>query len=283
MYPCIDKGFSDRLSSDAVKRGLNTEWLGQQPIFCFGVVETTNIEANRLAREGTPEGTLVVADGQTKGRGRLKRSWASPPGTGLYLSIVLRPTCAPNCFPALTLTAGVATASAIQQMGLVPQLKWPNDILISGKKVGGILTEAVFHKKDIDFAILGIGINVNTSKEAFPDSFRNQATSLRLGLGEPVSRVELLQNLLIKFEHYYGLFSEGNFSSIIHSWSELDSTLGSGVEVALPESRLLGVAEAVEPDGTLLVRDRSGHLHRIVAGDVVHCRIDPFTVHHEKK
>ncbi|MBW1744328.1 MAG: biotin--[acetyl-CoA-carboxylase] ligase [Deltaproteobacteria bacterium] len=274
MYPSIDTGIPDKLSSDAVKKGLSTEWLGQQPIFCFGVVETTNIEANRLAREGKPEGTLVVADGQTKGRGRLKRSWASPTGTGLYLSVVLRPTCAPDHFPALTLTAGVATASAIQQMGLMPQLKWPNDILISGKKVGGILTEAVFDKKQIDFVILGIGINVNTAAEAFPVSFGEQATSLRLSLGKPVSRIELLQQLLIKFEHYYGLFSQGDFGSIIHSWSELDSTLGREVEVSLPESRLLGVAEAVEPNGTLLVRDGSGHLHRVVAGDVVHCRID---------
>ncbi len=279
MYPSIDRGFPDKLSSDAVKKGLTTEWLGQQPIFCFGVVETTNIEANRLAREGSPEGTLVVADAQTKGRGRLRRSWISPPGTGLYLSIVLRPTCAPDRFPALTLTAGVATASAIQQMGLVPQLKWPNDILISGKKVGGVLTEVAFDKKQIDFAILGIGINVNTAADAFPVSFRNRATSLRLSLGKPVSRVALLQNLLIKFEHYYGLFSEGDFGSIIHSWSELDSTLGREVEVSLPESRLLGVAEAVEPDGTLLVRDGSGHIHRIVAGDVVHCRTDSLSVH----
>ncbi|MBW2258868.1 MAG: biotin--[acetyl-CoA-carboxylase] ligase [Deltaproteobacteria bacterium] len=278
MYPSIDRGFPDKLSSGAVQKGLTTEWLGQQPIFCFGVVETTNIEANRLAREGRPEGTLVVADAQTKGRGRLRRSWVSPPGTGLYLSVVLRPTCAPDRFPALTLTAGVATAAAIQQMGLVPQLKWPNDILISGKKVGGILTEAVFDKKQIDFAILGIGINVNTAAEEFPVSFRNQATSLRLSLGKPVSRVALLQNLLIKFEHYYGLFSEGDFGSIIHSWSELDSTLGREVEVSLPESRLLGVAEAVEPDGTLLVRDKTNRLHRIVAGDVVHCRTAPLTV-----
>jgi BirA family biotin operon repressor/biotin-[acetyl-CoA-carboxylase] ligase len=275
MYPSVDRGFAEKLSSDAVKKGLNTEWLGQQPIFCLSVVETTNIEANRLAREGKPEGTLVVADAQTKGRGRLGRSWVSPPGTGLYFSIVLRPRCTPDRLPALTLMAGVVTASAIQQLGLVPQLKWPNDILISGKKVGGILAETVFDRKQIDFTILGIGINVNTTEEAFPVSFRKQATSLRLSLGKPVSRVALLQNLLTKFENCYALFSEGDLLPIIHNWSELDSTLGREVEVSLPEGRLLGVAEVVEPDGTLLVRDGSGHLHRIVAGDVVHCRTDP--------
>jgi BirA family biotin operon repressor/biotin-[acetyl-CoA-carboxylase] ligase len=279
MYPSIDSGFPDKLSSDAVKEGLNTEWLGQQPIFCFGVVETTNVEANRLAREGKPEGTLVVADEQTKGRGRRGRSWTSPPGTGLYCSIVLRPRCAPDRLPALTLTAGVATATAIQQVGLVPQLKWPNDILISGRKVGGILTETVFDRKQVDFAILGIGINVNTAAEAFPASIRKQATSLSLSLGKPVSRIVLLQNLLIKLEHYYGLFSGEDLASVIHGWSELDSTLGREVEVSLPEGRLRGVAEAIEPDGTLLVREGTGHLHRIVAGDVVHCRTEPLSVH----
>lgn len=275
MYPSIDKGFPDKISSGAVRKGLNTAWLGQQPILCFDVVETTNVEANRLAREGSPEGTLVVADAQTKGRGRLGRSWISPPGTGLYCSIVLRPTCAPDRLPALTLAAGVAAASAIQQAGLAPQLKWPNDILISGKKAGGILTETVFDRKQIDFAILGIGINVNTAAEAFPADFKKQATSLRLNLGRPVSRIALLQNLLINFEHYYGLFSEGDSISVIHRWSELDSTLGKEIEVALPESRLLGVAEAVEPDGALLVRDKTNRLHRIVAGDVVHCQLEP--------
>jgi BirA family biotin operon repressor/biotin-[acetyl-CoA-carboxylase] ligase len=272
VYPPINTGFPDKLSSEAVKEGLTTAWLGQQPILCLGVVETTNIEANRLAREGKPEGTLVVADAQTKGRGRLGRSWVSPPGTGLYCSIVFRPTCVPDRLPVLTLTAGVATASAIQQLGLVPHLKWPNDVLISGKKVGGILTETVFDRKQIDFVILGIGINVNTAADAFPASFREQATSLRLSLGKSVSRIALLQNLLINFEHYYGLFSEGDFVTIIHRWSELDSTLGTEVEVSLPDGRLLGVAEAVEPDGTLLIRDKTNRLHKIVAGDVVHCR-----------
>jgi BirA family biotin operon repressor/biotin-[acetyl-CoA-carboxylase] ligase len=157
----------------------------------------------------------------------------------------------------------------------MPQLKWPNDILISGKKVGGILTETVFDRKQIDFAILGIGINVNTSAEAFPAPFREQATSLSLSLGKPVSRIALLQNLLFNFEHYYRLFSEGDFVSIIQSWSALDSTLGRKVEVSLPNSRLLGVAEAVEPDGALLVRDKTNRVHRIVAGDVVHCRLEP--------
>ena len=279
MYPSVNEGLRDQLSSHAIQKGFDTEWLGQQTIFCFDVVETTNIEANRLGREGKPEGTLVVANAQTRGRGRQGRTWISPAGTGLYCSMVLRPACVPDRLPVLTLAAGVAGAAAIQQVGLTPELKWPNDVLISGRKVGGILTEIVFDRKKIDFVILGIGINVNTEAEAFPASFKKQATSLKLSLGKPVSRIALVQNLLAKFEDYYRLFSKGDSLSIIHSWSELDSTLGREVEVALPEGRLLGMAEAVGPDGTLLVRDITNRLHRIVAGDVVHCRPDPFTVH----
>jgi BirA family biotin operon repressor/biotin-[acetyl-CoA-carboxylase] ligase len=225
-----------------------------------------------MAREGAPEGTLIVANAQTKGRGRMGRSWVSPPGSGLYFSIILRPDCLPSKFPRLTLTAGVAVASAIEQTGLKPQLKWPNDILIADRKVGGILAEAVFDKRRIEFAILGIGINVNTKCEELPVSVRGLATSLGLSLGKPVSRIYLLQTVLHLFEPWYEFFCTGAFETILDAWCEFDNTLGRVVDVFLPERRLVGVAEALEPDGTLLVRDKRGCLHRIVAGDVVHCR-----------
>ncbi len=172
------------------------------------------------------------------------------------------------------LTAGVAVASAIQQTGMKPQLKWPNDILIADRKVGGILAEAVFDKRRIDSAILGIGINVNTEQDELPVSVRSLATSLRLSLGKPVSRIYLLQTLLHLLEPWYEFFCMGAFETILDAWCEFDNTLGRVVDVFLPERRLVGVAEALEPDGTLLVRDKRGCLHRIVAGDVVHCRLD---------
>lgn len=267
-----DQGFPERLNADAIKECLTTRWLGQQPTYCFNVVESTNTEANRLAREGAPEGTLIVADAQTKGRGRLGRSWVSPPGSGLYLSIILRPTCPADAFPILTLTAGVAAASAIKQMGTMPQLKWPNDILIAGRKVGGILTEGVFDEKRIDFAVLGLGVNVNTATDEFPLSVKDLASSLRLSLGKPVSRIQFLSTLLNQVEQWYEFFCSGAFQRILEAWSESDTTLGSAVEISLPGMRLFGVAEALAPDGTLLVRDERNRLHRIVAGDVVHKR-----------
>ena len=274
MSRSIDQTSPTTLSSDAIKQGLRTRWLGQPAISSFDVVESTNTEANRLAQEGAPEGTLIVADAQTKGRGRLGRTWVSPPGSGLYLSIILRPSCPPDWFPRLTLTAGVAVASAIQETGMRPQLKWPNDILIADRKVGGILTEAVFDKRRIDFAILGIGINVNTEWDELPISVRSLATSLRLSLGKSLSRIHLLQSLLHQLELWYEFFRAGAFETILETWCEFDTTLGRVVEVFLPERRLVGVAETLESDGTLLVRDKSGCLHRIVAGDVMHCRLE---------
>jgi BirA family biotin operon repressor/biotin-[acetyl-CoA-carboxylase] ligase len=274
MSPILDQTLIDKLSTDVIKKSLRTRWLGQPAIFFFDVVESTNTEANRLAQEGAPEGTLIVADAQTEGRGRLGRTWASPPSSGLYLSIILRPAHPADWFPRLTLTAGVAVASAIQQIGTTPQLKWPNDILIADRKVGGILAEAVFDKRGIDFAVLGIGINVHTKQEEFPTSIRNLATSLRLSLGKTVSRLHLLQTLLNEIEQWFETLNTGDFATILETWSEFDATLGRVVEVFLPQKRVIGVAEALESDGTLLVRDKSDCLHRIVAGDVVHCRLD---------
>lgn len=275
MSTSLDKRLLSTLSPDVIKQGLKTRWLGQSAIFSFDVVESTNAEANRLAQEGAQEGTLIVADAQTKGQGRLGRTWVSPSGSGLYLSMILRPAYSADWFPRLALTAGVAVASTIRQTGAMPQLKWPNDILIADRKVGGILTEAVFDKRRIEFAVLGIGINVNTGQDEFPVSIRNLATSLRLSLGRTVSRTHLLQSLLCQFEEWYEPLDKGAFETILESWSEFDSTLGRVVEVFLPEKRVVGVAEALQSDGTLLVRDKTDCLHRIVAGDVVHCSTDP--------
>ena len=262
----------NRLSPHAIKKDLRTRWLGQQAIYCFDVVESTNAEANRLAREGAKEGTLIVANTQTKGRGRQGRSWVSPPESGLYLSIIMRPTFPHEFFPRLTLTAGVAVAFAIQDIGLRPQLKWPNDIQIADLKVGGILTEAVFENRQIGFAVVGIGINVNTEPYELPNSCRSLATSLRLGLGKPVSRIYFLQILLYRLEQWYDFFCTGGYETVVEAWCKFDNTLGRMVKVFLPEKRLVGVAEALDPDGSLLVRDKRGALHRVVAGDVVHCR-----------
>jgi BirA family biotin operon repressor/biotin-[acetyl-CoA-carboxylase] ligase len=256
-----------------IKRGLKTRWLGQAAIHCIEVLGSTNTEATRLGKEGAPEGTVIVAEAQERGRGRLGRSWVSPSESGLYVSFIVKPACSPEESTRLTLAAGIGVACAVQGVGVQPQLKWPNDVLIAGRKVGGILTEAVFKQSRIDFAVVGIGVNVNTEPHEFPVQVRDIATSLRISLGQPVSRIRFLQALLFEQERWYELFSGGDFEEILRSWRQFDTTLGKEVEVVLPNKRVVGVAEALESDGALLVRDESGASIRVVAGDVVHCRV----------
>jgi len=262
------------LCPQAIRRGLNTRRIGKQPIYCFRVAESTNTEAKRLARQGAPEGTIVLAESQRKGRGRLRRPWASPPGKGLYLSVVLRPNIPPQWGPRITLTAGVALAAALQERGITPQLKWPNDVMLGRRKVGGILTEASCSRNAIAFVIVGVGINVNADLEDFPTPIRNLATSLRLSTGKAISRVALLQTWLHQLEQWYERLCQRPFATILETWRQYDMTLGSRVEVSLPKSRLAGVAEDLDTDGALLVRDKRGRLHRILAGDVVHCLVE---------
>lgn len=261
------------MTPDEIKRDLKTRWLGREKIACFHVVESTNSEAKRLGKKGAPEGTLVVADAQKKGRGRHGRFWESPAGTGLYLSFIMRRRCPPQDFPRMTLAVGVAVASAIEAAGARPQLKWPNDVLIAGRKVAGILTEAVFNKTRTDFAVVGVGVNVNTPSEAFPPNLRDVAGSLRMSLGRPVSRVHFLQTLLCRLEQWCELSAEEGFEKIREGWRQFDTTLGKVVEVVLPNKRFSGVAEALERDGALMVRDTNGEPIRVVAGDVVYCHL----------
>lgn len=273
MDPSLDNLYATSLSPQAIKKGLNTRRLGQQPIYCFPVVESTNSEAKRLARQGAPEGTIVLAESQTKGRGRLKRLWVSPPGKGLYLSVILRPPIPPQWGPRITPAAGVALAEALQDRGLTPKLKWPNDVMLGRRKVGGVLTEASCTENAISFVVVGVGINVNTDLEDFPTSIRNLATSVRLSTGKAISRVGLLQACLYQLEQWYECLCQGSFATILESWRQHEMTLGRWVEVSLPDSSVAGVAEDIDSHGALLVRDKGGRLHRILVGDVVHCRV----------
>jgi BirA family biotin operon repressor/biotin-[acetyl-CoA-carboxylase] ligase len=261
------------LCAEVVRQGLQTRWLGKHSVLVFERLDSTNSKAKQIALQGAVEGTVVVAETQTEGRGRLGRRWISPHGAGLYFSIVLRPRTAPTRLPLLTLTAGVAVAAALGSMGVRPGLKWPNDILLADKKVGGILTEGVFNRQKHEAIILGIGLNVNTPQEGLSDALKDLATSVQQHVGGPVSRIWLLHAVLERVEYWYGLFCDNRFDAVLEAWSEFDTTTGRQVEVNLPHARLVGTADRVCSDGTLLVRDSGGEIHRIVAGDIVHCRV----------
>ncbi len=257
---------------ESIQEGLKTGWLGKGLIRCYETVDSTNIEAKRLANAGAPEGTIVLAESQNKGRGRMEREWISPRGEGIYMSVVLRPRILPEEVQKLTFVVAVALAFALRRFGITPQIKWPNDILVNGKKVAGILMELTAGDGLADFVIVGIGINVNTSTDEFPLSVRSLATSINMVADRPVRRREIIKILLLQLELWYERFLTESFGIVLEAWRRLSNTLGARVMVILSDKKLEGIAERVASDGSLMVRDDKGKLHKVIVGDVVHCR-----------
>ncbi len=226
---------------------------------------STQEAARRLALEGTSERTIVLAERQTVGRGRVGRSWFSPLG-GLYLSLILRPKLAPPEASRLPLLAGVAVARTIRKTsGLEPNLKWPNDVLIGSRKVAGILCELGAETDRVNYVILGIGVNVNND---LPEELKGVATSLKRELGGEVPRADFIRLLLTELDSLYQELQEKGFEPIRRAWKELSSTLGSPVVVNSLGQVLEGEAIDVDEDGALLLRRFDGALVRVVAGDV---------------
>jgi BirA family biotin operon repressor/biotin-[acetyl-CoA-carboxylase] ligase len=230
-------------------------------------IGSTNDEAKRLAREGAPEGTLVITDYQARGRGRLDRGWVAPRGSSLLMSIVFRPELAARQIQRLTMSCGLAVADAIeQQTGLRAGLKWPNDIVIAGAKAGGILTEIEMAGTKVEFAVVGMGLNVNLDPALLPADMPVAATSLRHELGAEVARLPLLQAVLERIEERILALRAGK--SPHDEWAERLVTLGKAVTISGMGSVVEGVAEGVDEDGALLVRLADGRLESVLAGDV---------------
>lgn len=258
----------DRLFPNEIQSGLNTRFIGRK-IHHYEYLNSTMDAAFDLAIDGACEGTLVVAEGQHRGRGRMGRQWISPKAKGIYFSLILRPKIMPNEAPKLTLLTAVAVAEAIRKStGLSPLIKWPNDILVGEKKLGGILTELNAEVDRVKFVIIGVGINVNLKKTQLP--FR--ATSIRNELGKTFSRVELLRQILTEIEHYYLQYSKEGFQPIIEKFKHFSATLGKRVKVISNKGEIEGQAMEVDLDGGLLIRQDSGFVERIVSGDVVRLR-----------
>lgn len=262
--PGADPLTQDELSPPAVLPGLRTRYLGH-PFLFFASVPSTQDEAARAAAAGAPEGTVAVAHGQTAARGRFQRRWIAPPGSALSLSVVLRPT--PPVLPHLVMIAALAVSRAIHQVtGLQAVIKWPNDILLGERKVCGILIETSLSDGGIDYAILGIGINVNLDTDAFPEIV-GTATSLKAHLGQPVSRRELLQRLLEALEELYEAAKRGE--PVFQWWRDRLVTLGRRVRVQANDGSLEeGVAVAVDETGALHLRRDDGATLVVLAGDV---------------
>lgn len=249
-----------------VKNGLKTQFIGQN-IHWEYEVNSTNTVATGLADRGAEEGTVVLSEYQKHGRGRMGRTWVSQPEIGIYLSLILRPPFVPMKAPCITFMSAVAVVEALERsLGLKAQIKWPNDVMIKGKKVCGILTELKAEMECIHYIIVGIGINVNNSR--FPRAFRDRVTSLSLELKHKVSRVKLVQALLQALERWYLITLEDGVERTFERWRALSGTLGNQVEVNLGDEILKGVATRLTPDGSLYLRLDSGEERQILAGDV---------------
>jgi len=259
-------GVPDKLLPEEVLQGLTTLVL-TGPVHHFETLDSTNNYAKELAAREAPEGTVVIAETQTGGRGRLGRDWNSPPGVGLYVSVVLRPMLPPMELPQITLTAAVAVVRAVRRVtGMAPGIKWPNDLLLNGKKLGGILTEMETESDRIRHVVIGLGLNVNNLD--FPTELTGIAASLAQALGRTFSRVELLQAWLEEFEALYGRFLNQGFPEILEEWKLYAVTLGRAVTVQQGPRKISGQAVDVASDGALLLQTPGGEMVRVTSGEI---------------
>jgi BirA family biotin operon repressor/biotin-[acetyl-CoA-carboxylase] ligase len=236
----------------------------------FEQTTSTNDVVEKLALAGVAEGVAVFAESQTKGRGRLGRLWLSPPHKGLWFSVLLRPSLPPQQATQLTVMSAIALRRAIHaHCGLSPEIKWPNDLLLGGRKVAGILTELYAEPDQIKYAILGIGVDVNLEAEDFPPDVRAQATSLRLELGRHVPRAALAVAILRELDTDYMRLLAGRFAEVADEWEQYCTTLGRNVRLQVGDRKLRGRAEALDDDGALLLRTDYGLLERVIGGDLI--------------
>ncbi len=255
------------LLPEEILPGLNTQIVGKHIAHYDEVTSTQDIAAD-MARAGAVEGTLVIAEKQNNGRGRKGRSWVSLE-EGVYLSLILRPNLIPSKVVQIPLIAGVAMTKAIREtVPLQPTIKWPNDILIDKKKIGGILTEMSSEIDGVNYVVLGIGLNVNMSASLLAKDTAGIATSIIDKCGAYTSRVKLVQCFLNEFEIVYTKFLASGFSSVRDEWKALNNTIGSRVKVSDGEKEIEGEALDIDNDGFLLVRKEDGDISRIISGDV---------------
>ena len=260
---------SGDLSSLAVFAGLRSDFW--KKIIRHESINSTNEFA--LSLRGPESGTVIIADSQARGRGRRGRVWISPPGSNIYMSAVLKPEIAVRDVAFLTVAAALACAFALRsKTGLNVNIKWPNDLMVSGKKIGGILTELRSGQDKINFAVIGIGINVNSRDEDFPGALVNIATSIKEVTGKYFSRSGIIAEILNELERWYKkLMGDGRFL-LLEEWKRLSCTIGKEVRVTLCNEVIAGFAEDIDEEGMLVLKLASGERRRISAGDLTELR-----------
>jgi len=256
-------------ADDLLARLGRTKVVGRD-IRVFQETGSTNDIAEKLGRDGVKEGAVVFSESQTSGRGRLGRKWLSPAGKGLWFSILLRPDMRPQTATQLTVASATALARAIRlQTRLKPEIKWPNDIQLRGRKVAGILTELSAELDHVRWIIIGIGLDVNVTAADFPPDFRRLATSLKIETGQNLSRADLAVAILRELDADYARICTGQFTAVADEWEEQCSTIGQNVTIHIGSRQIQGRAESLDAEGALLVRSQHGHLERVIGGDVI--------------
>jgi len=257
----------DFLLPRKIKKNLKTKILGKE-VLCYRTVGSTNNLAFRLAESGAEEGTLIVADEQTKGRGRMGRDWYSPPRLGLWMSLILRPDIPPFKAPGLSICAGLALAQAIGELtGLDAKIKWPNDCLLNGRKVGGVLLELSAELDRINFIVVGIGVDVNQQLTDFPKNLATIATSIRIEWGKEIPRIKLLSSFLERLESIYLNFKNNGIAPQRQLIKKFSSLLGTKVAVKFGKEKIEGIAEDIDDNGSLVIRTGKD-LRVVTAGEV---------------
>lgn len=258
----------DRLYAEEILDGLSSKFFGREVHYCDSVSSTNDV-ARELASQGARDGSLVVAEEQTGGKGRLGRQWHSPKYKGICFSVLLYPPVNPSEAAQMTMVTAVALALAVRKKTGVPVgIKWPNDLLVGGRKLCGILTEMSAELDRIDYLVVGSGLNVNQGLDEFPEEVRDMATSLKVETGFDIARVSLLQAILEEYERWYMVWLEQGFSAILTKWKEMSVSLHCPVRIHTLNKSWEGWAEDVDADGALLLRLPDGGLQRLIAGDV---------------
>lgn len=257
----------DLVSSEAIKPLLKTKVFGRA-IYDYKEVDSTNIVAKAKARDGAKEGTVVIANSQSRGKGRLGKTWESPAGKGIWMSIVARPRIPIQEVSGITLVAGLAICKTIRRTTQLPAyIKWPNDIVVNGKKVCGILTEMSAEIDQVNYVVIGIGINVNTT--SFPKELHKTATSLKIESGQDYMRKDIIAELLMAFEAYYDQYTKGKgLSEILDQYKELCITLKNDVRIINKNEEYWAKPVDIDDTGALIIDKKDGTRKRIASGEV---------------
>jgi BirA family biotin operon repressor/biotin-[acetyl-CoA-carboxylase] ligase len=258
----------DLLIPEEIATGLRSKRIGAD-IICLGETGSTNEDAYKLAEDGAVEGTVVFADSQSRGKGRLGRRWESPQGVNLYCSVILRPPIPPVRAAQMTFLSSVAVArTIISTTSLNPSIKWPNDLIINNGKVAGLLNEMSGETEKINFIILGIGVNINMSSAQLPEGLRHPASSLFLESGRPVKRTDFAKGLLEELDRLYDSYLNHGFAPVREEWLSLCNSIDREVMVDFQNQRIQGIAKGIDEEGALLLQPPEGKVERVLAGDV---------------